>query len=165
MHLKQLVNASCVLATVLLFSAGTVSTQAASLKAEDQHRDAAGLLREIKADAAQVRSAAMRLNALTRASNVKWLEYDKQWNEIKPAVEDMDMKLTRLERMQSALAPAERDDMNKCRPLIQEIRSDTHELRTLLDQPGVQLTDKNFHAEARGLLREAVELEQAARPS
>src|SRR5579862_5906767 len=163
MRLRKFGNASCALATVLLFS-GAVVTRAASLKTDDQHREAVKALRDIKADAGQVRLAAMSLNALTKESHVRWLDYDKQWNEIKPAVEDMDIKLSRLERMQATLSPAEREDLEKCRPLIQEIRRGTHDLRALLDQSGVNLGDKKFSAEARGLLREADNLQQTVMP-
>jgi len=119
-------------------------------------------LREIKADAAQVRSAAVRWDNLAESSSAKWIDYDRQWNEIRPSVEDMQMKLARLERIQSALSPAERTELDQTKPLIGEIQSGTHQLLTLLDKPGVQTTDAKFKTYAGSLRGEADKIEKLA---
>jgi hypothetical protein len=71
----------------------------------DESQKAVRLLQGIRADAIQVRSAALRLDSLTKTTDAKWLDYDRQWNEIKPAVEDMQIKLARLETMQGRFLP------------------------------------------------------------
>ena len=108
----------------------------------------------------QVRSAATRLDSLTTNPGAKWLDYDRQWNEIKPSVEDMQMKLARLEAMRAEISPSEQAELDLSQRLINEIQSRTHELRMLLDQPRVQTSDPRFKAYARSLRNEAQKLEK-----
>ncbi len=149
--------------TMLLGSVVSIqaaSTASSSNNGADSSKRATRLLRQIKADALAVRSAAAQLDSLTEGSSARWLDYDRQWNEIKPSVEDMQMKLARLETMQSALSPAERTDLNQIKPLIGEIQSRTHQFITLLDIPGVQTGDAKFKTYARSLRSEADKLEK-----
>ena len=89
------------------------------------------LLREIKVDAEQVQSAASRLDGLTKSSSATWVD-DRQWNEIKSAEEDMQIKLWHLERIQAAMSSAERKQLDQSKPMIEQIETRTHELRLLL---------------------------------
>ena len=152
-------------ATILLGTAALARTGSPSTKSADEPRIAARLLRDIKTDAVQVQSAASELEHLTRNSGATWLEYDRQWNEIKPAQEDMDIKLWRLESMQAKLSPAEREELEKTKPMIERIQSRTRELRALLDKPGVSTTDSTFKVDAVGLRNDARNLENAASAS
>jgi hypothetical protein len=120
------------------------------------------LMREIKADAAQVQSVAARMDKLAENSTPTWIDYDRQWNEIKPSVEDMQMKVVRLEAMQSSLTPAERKELDQSKLLVGEIQSRTHQFLTLLDTPGIQTTDAKFKTYARSLRNEAGSLEKLA---
>jgi hypothetical protein len=167
MSWKQLSGLGASLGTVTLLLGTVVSAQAAtpSAKTTDESQKAAQLLRDIKADAMQVQSAASRLDGLTKTSGATWLEYDRQWNEIKPAQEDMEMKMWRLERMQANISPAERQKLDQAKPMIGEIQLRTHELRTLLDQPGVQTSNVKFKTYARGLRNNASKLERSASAS
>jgi len=49
--------------------------------------------------------------------------YDRQWNEIKPAVEDMQTKLWRLEKIRSAVPAADQKQMDQAKALIQRKRT------------------------------------------
>jgi hypothetical protein len=144
----------------LLGSALALQAASTSTNAGDQSKQAARLLREIKTDATQIQSSAARLDNLAASSSPKWLDYDREWNEIKPSVEDMRIKLARLEIRQSALSPAERTELDQIKPLVVEIRSRTHQLLTLLDKPGVQTSDAKFKTCARSLRNEADKLEK-----
>jgi hypothetical protein len=90
---------------------------------------------------------------------------EEQWNEIKPAQEDMQMKMWRLERIQANISPAERQKFDQAKPMIREIQLGTHDLRTLLDQPGVQTSNVKFKTYARGLRNNASKLERSASAS
>ncbi len=147
---------------ILAGSALALEAASTSTNIGDQSKQAARLLRDIKTDAAQVRSAAARWDSLAESSGAKWMDYDRQWNEIKPSVENMQTKLARLETMQSALSPAERTELDQTKPLIAEVQSRTHQLLTLLDKPGVQTTDAKFKTYARSLRSEAGKLEKLA---
>jgi len=151
--------------TVLFGSAVLVQAAPSITKTGDESKKVSQLFRDIRADAIQVRSAATRLDSLTKNSGAKWLDYDRQWNEVKPAVEDMQMKLARLEAMQAAISPAERKQLDQSKLTIEEIQSRTHQLRTLLDKPGVQTNDARFQSYAHYLRNEAGELETTARSS
>jgi hypothetical protein len=122
----------------------------------------AQLWRQIKTDAVQVRSAAARLDQLAESSGATWIAYDRQWNEIKPPVEDIQMKLARLEAMQTSLTDAQRAELNQIKPLVGEIQSRTEQFLTLLDTPGVQIPDAKFKTCARGIRSEADKLEKTA---
>jgi hypothetical protein len=164
MKWKYISNVGLWVGTMTMLLGSAVLAQAAppSAKAGDEPQKAARLLRDIKADAMQVRSAATRLESLTKSSSAKWLDYDRQWNEIKPPVEDMQIKLARLETMQAAISPAERAKLDQSKLLVPEIQTRTRELRTLLDKSGVQTNDAKFKAYARSLRTEAGKLENTA---
>lgn len=150
---------------VLLGSAGLVHGAALSTTNGQESHDAAWLYGGIKADAMQVRSAAFRLESLTTTSGATWMDYDREWNAIKPSVEDMQMKLARLETLQASSPAAQRKELDQSRQLIQEIQSRTHGLRVLLDRVDFHKNDPRFGAYARGLTSEAGRLERTARVS
>jgi hypothetical protein len=150
---------------MFLGSAGLVHAAALPAATGQQSHDAAWLYRAIKADAMQVRSAAFRLENLTMTPHATWMDYDGQWNAIKPSVEDMQIKLVRLEALQASSAPAQRKELDQSRQLIQEIQSRTHGLRVLLDRADFHKNDPRFKEYARGLTSEAGRLERAAKVS
>jgi hypothetical protein len=136
----------------------TAAVAPAAPKTPVQSSRGAALLREIKADAAQVQSAAAKLGVLTKNPNASWMDYDRQWNLIKPQVEDMQIKLAALENLQAGLSPAERTELDQCKTAIQQIQSSTHALRMLLDKPGVRTSNKEFKAYASSLQHEAANI-------
>ena len=148
--------------TILLGMAGVARGASTSIKTDVESRRAARLLRHIRADAMKVRSAASELELLTKNSSATWLEYDRQWNEIKPAQEDMEVKLWRLESIQAKLSPADAKELEQSKPMIQQIQRRTHELRALLDEPDIQTTNVKFKAYASILRSEAGKLEHTA---
>lgn len=147
--------------TMLLVSMVVVQAASSSAKAGDESKKAAQLFRDIRADAVKVRTAAARLDTLSASPASKWLDYDRQWNEIMPSVEDMQMKLARLETLLAAISPAEHAALDQSKSLIVEIQSRTHQLRLLLDRPGVQTSDPRFKTYSRSLRNEAQKLEKA----
>ena len=146
--------------TMLLGSMAVVQAASSSAKVGDEAQKTARLFRDIRADAVKVRSAAMRLDTLTDNRGSKWLDYDGQWNAIMPSVEDMQMKLARLETMQAGISPAERAELDQNKRLVEEIQSRTHQLRMLLDKSGVQTSDPRFKTYSRSLRNEAQKLEK-----
>jgi hypothetical protein len=157
--MKRIGNAASWLSVITMLAGAAISSPAATTgKADDQSRSAARLLRDIRADSVHIRAAAARLYTLTESSSSKWLDYDRQWNAIKPSVEDMQMKLARLETMQASISPALSKDLDQSKMLIQEIQSRTRQLRALLDTPGVQPNDVKFKVYSRGLRSEAARL-------
>ena len=152
-------------ATLLLATTGLARAGSPAARTGDELQTATRLLRDIKTDAMQVQSAASELEHLAKNSGATWPEYDRQWNEIKPAQEDMDIKLWRLESMQAKLSPAERQELERSKPMIEHIQSRTHELRALLDKPGVTTTDAKFKVYATSLRNEASNLEHATSAS
>ena len=146
--------------TMLLGSLAVVQAASSSAKAGDESKKAAQLFRDIRADAVKIRTAAARLDTLSASPASKWLDYDRQWNEIMPSAEDMQMKLARLETLQAAISPAEHTELDQSKRLIEEIQSRTHQLRVLLDKPGVQTSDPRFKTYSRSLRNEAQKLEK-----
>jgi hypothetical protein len=155
------------IATATLLMAGAFTLQAASNtpKPAGNSKEAATLLRDVKNDAAHVQSVAAHLKDLTAASGAKWTDYDRQWNEIKPSVEDMHEKMWRLENIRAQMTPAEQKEYDQSKPLFQKIEARTHELRQLLDKPGVRTTNSKFKSYANGISSEATKLEHTASAS
>ena len=125
----------------------------------DMSTTAARFLRDIRADAANIRSLAANLDRSTTDQNVKWVDYDRQWNEIQPVVEDMHMKLARPENMKGAISAAESKDVEH---LVLEIQRTTDAFLYLLDKPGEMTTDAGFKTCARNLMDESGKLEKVA---
>lgn len=146
---------SMALGTAVMAQAATSSGQGA----HDSHL-AARLLREIKADGLHVESAAAELDKLTRSSSATWLDYDRQWNEIDPSVEDMELKLARLEAIESSATPDQRSQIDQSKRYVLDIQTRTSQLRALLDSPGVQTSDAKFKTYARSLMGEAGKLDK-----
>lgn len=157
--MKTTYVAAMLLGSVFLACAASPTTTAAAAKGADQPK-AARYLRDIRADAAQIQSTAAHLDELAASTGATWIEYDREWNLIKPSVEDMQLKLARLETMQSALSPAERAEVDQSKPLVGEIQNRTHQFLTLLDTPGVQTSDTKFKAYASSLKNDAGKLEK-----
>ncbi len=155
-------SGSIIAITLLASTAGFVRAADNPAKNTDTQK-AARLFRDIQTDAAQVRSASMHLASIVGTSGATWLEYDRQWNEIKPSVERMQINLARLDAMQGSLTQTEKTDLDQSKALIEQIQGRTHQLRVLLDKPGVQTTDKEFKVFARGLENESTKLEKAAK--
>lgn len=150
----------CTAALTLSSAAWALAADTSAKSTDDSHK-AAQLFRDIKADAAQVRAAAAHLGELAGGPGATWLEYDRQWNEMKPSVERMQMHLATLDAMQAAISPIERKDLDQCKLLIEEIQSRTHQLRALLDNPGMHITDAKFKVYARSLTSDSRKLEKA----
>jgi hypothetical protein len=151
------------LGSAIAIQAASPSTTSSSVNAPanvDQSKRAARLLRDISADGMAITSVAARMDSLAQNGNAKWTDYDRHWNEIAPSVEDMRMKLGRLEAMESSLSPAERMELDQCKPLIGEIQSRTRQFNTLLNTPGVQTSDTRFKTYSRSLRNEAGKLEK-----
>jgi hypothetical protein len=157
--MKSTLIVAMLLGLGFLACAASPATTAAAAKEADQPK-AVRYLRDIRADAAQIQSSAAHLNELAASSGATWIEYDRQWNLIDPVVEDMKIKLARLETMQSALSPAERTEVDQSKPLVGEIQSRTRQFLTLLDTPGVQTSDGKFKACASSLKNDAGKLEK-----
>lgn len=137
---------------------------AASLpgKTGDTSPNTARLFRDINADATQIESGAMRLDELTKTSGATWLDYDRQWNLIKPSQEDMQIKLGRLEGMHASMSPSELKQFDQIKPMVESVRRVTRDLRTTLDKPGISTTDARFKTFATTLKNDASKLDRAS---
>jgi len=166
MSWRNLSQAGLCLGTMLMFAGTAVWAQtSATSKSPDESKRAGRLLRDIRSDAAQIQSAAAELDRLATTSGATWVQYDRQWNVMKPAEEDMQLRLARLEKMDANLSPAQRDELNQSRTLIQQIHARTHALRALLDQNGVQMNDSHFHLYAVSLKRDSSKLQRTVKVS
>jgi DNA repair exonuclease SbcCD ATPase subunit len=138
--------------------------QAAPAASQARQEDSAKLLKDVRANAARVRTAAQDLEKLSRNNRAKWLDYDKRWNEIKPSAEELSMELVRLDSMRASLPASEQQTVDKLKPLVERIEGRTHELRMLLDRPGVNLKSPKFESYGQSLVRDARSLSKAAMP-
>lgn len=113
---------------------------------------------EVKTDAQEIHTSAVRLEKLASQTDVKWIQYDKQWNEIKPAQEALVLHLSALEAKETSMSAADRKALDATKAAIQDISARTHELRVLLDQPGVDLKSPKFERYAKDLAVDASHL-------
>lgn len=156
MLLKRIAKTGLAFAASAVFAAAATAPAQASGGAAKAERD----FKAIQADAVHVRTAALGLEKVVKQAGVKWVDCDAQWNMLKPPVEDMDIRLARLNTVKSSLTPAQQAEVDQAAKLVQSIRSRTHELRALLDKSGVKPTDPMFTTYGRDLATEARQLER-----
>ncbi len=113
------------------------------------------LLQQMKTDAQTIESHATKLARLTEDTNTRWGQFDEQWNEIKPAQEELQMKLNRLEGMRASLTDQQRKELDESKTAVQQVSALTHDLLKLIDKPGMDLTSRQFRSQARALANSA----------
>ncbi|HEY4359795.1 MAG TPA: hypothetical protein VGN17_02445 [Bryobacteraceae bacterium] len=158
---------SCASLAGLLFSGLAISgtealAQTSPTKTVDETKRAEVLFHQMKSEAGQIQSTAQQLETLTRNANPQWLQYDLQWNEIKPAQEALIRSMWSLDSMRAELSPAEQQAVDQAKQAVDRITTETRHLRTLLDQPGVNLKSPQFEASGRELVKHAEALASAA---
>jgi hypothetical protein len=135
MNLKRYGNITWPLAAIVVLAGTAVAAPAAGQPARcvGESHEAANLLRDIRMDARQVRAHAWQWTMLRKRQTGAWYNFDRQWNEIKPPVEDMSMKLVRLEDMKAKLPAWEQQAMDGSKRLMAQITAETHDIRAELD--------------------------------
>lgn len=152
---------SLAVGTSLLLSGFLFLAQAeTSGKTQGEKFQAGTRFQSICKDASNVQTAAASLTKLTRDSSSKWADYDKKWNEIKPSVEDMNMKLAEIEAMKSSLSPSEMKTLNKSMVLIKDLAGNTHEIRMQLDMSPKQLNELLIRSFSRNMVQKSETLEK-----
>ena len=119
-------------------------------------------MNQIKANSRQIRACASEIQRLDRTPDAKWVDYDRQWNMIKPAQEAMELATWRLERMKDSLPAQEQQSFAQIKREVGEVTSATHDLWLKLGQPTVDLSTPKLNADARGLDRASRELVKQA---
>jgi hypothetical protein len=122
----------------------------------------ARLFRGIHRDARIVQEHAWKVGRFSRNAKAKWEAYDRQWNDIKPAVEEMNIRVRRLNGIRATLTPAERQSLVQSGALVSRISEETHMLRVYLNQHPQDLTSPRFARESAQLARSAGRLEHTA---
>lgn len=165
MNLKRFRIATRLVGAMFIAGATLMATPAStqSGKSMMESGEAARLLRGIRWDASTVMTYARRWDHLANTSSDVWLSYDRQWNEIKPAVEGMNMRLRWLEGMRAKLPPAQQQAIARIRPVVRKVESHTHRLRVLLDQSGMNLPTAAFRRQSAVLARDARQIAMTAR--
>jgi hypothetical protein len=166
MNPKLYVNIIWPLAVLSVSTGAALAASAACQPASpaQESRTAARLLRDIRMDSRQVRAHAWRWAMLTENQSATWYNFDRQWNEIKPPVEDMTINLVRLENMRANLPASEQKAIDGSKPLIAEIALESHGLRTDLDRYYNDLSNPltpASNSDARVLARDAGRLIRA----
>lgn len=150
--------------TVLTFVLSSVSFAAtSSTTSQDESAKAARLLNSVAVDANQIHAAASTFEKLTANTSATWTEYDRQWNEIQPLVETMNMKIARLESMESSLSPSEKQALSQAKADLQKISWRTRELGKLVDMVPPDLSNSKFKIDSRDLVKEASDASRVAK--
>jgi hypothetical protein len=153
-HVALLTGAMMILSPILF---------AAPSNAKDESAKGARLLKSVAADARQIRMAASEFENLTKDSSATWRQYDRQWNEIQPAVETMRMKIGRLEAMGSSLSAAQKQALERSKADCQKIVWQSRELGKLVDTVPANLSTPKFKIESRDLVKEASDIAHAVK--
>lgn len=128
---------------------------ASSQETKSEAQSADRLLRQVKAEAQTIEMHAADLERLAKNSNTQWVEYDQQWNEIKPAQEALDRNIRRLDAMSSSLSTQQQKTLNDTKQAVQQISARTRQLFKMIEQPGANLSSSTFQADARSLAQDA----------
>src|SRR5579864_3198881 len=134
MSWRSLSSAGLCLGTMMMFAGSAVLAQAAAStsKASNESNSSARLLRDVHSDAVHVQTAAAKLDQLAQNPNATWIDYDRQWNIMKPCVEDMVIRIARLEKMEANVSAAEKTEIDQAKTGVQAIQARVHALRKLL---------------------------------
>jgi hypothetical protein len=147
--------------TILLVSPALFA--ASSTKPQDESANGARLLKSVATDARQIESAASGFEKLTKNSSATWQQYDRQWNEIQPAVEMMNAKIARLEAMESSLSASEKQALEQSKADCQKISWQSSELGKLVDKVPADLSTPKLKIDSRDLVKESSEVAHAAK--
>lgn len=125
-------------------------------------REATKLLHGIAADARMVRMHARKAERLSKEASPTWSAYDHQWNAMAPNIEDMSMKLGRLQGMRASLPDWQQQAIDHTAPLIREVAGNSKEFRTFLNEHGSDLTNPMFGTYAGKIFNASREIAQTA---
>jgi len=120
-------------------------------------------LKWVAADARQIETAASQMERLAKDPNAAWAQYDRQWNEMQPFVERMNINIARLERMESSLTATEKKALEDSKAESQRIAWQSAELGKLVDQVPANLTAPQFKNASRAMVNEASKVADAAK--
>lgn len=149
---------SAFLATALVVAPALALPASSAMTPESQ--EAGKLLRSVGMEARAVLRHARQLEKLSRGSFTNWQDYDRQWNEIKPTVEQMSMHLAHLEAIRSSTLPWQQGAITRSAALIRKVEANTHKVRTYinahpsgLSSDALKLYERSLSRDARGLAR------------
>jgi hypothetical protein len=125
-------------------------------------REVTDLFKDIRADAARIHAHAWQWERLTSNPRSRWTTFDSQWNVIKPAEEDISLKLAELKDMRSDLSISQWGTVQHCMAIYGRVESNEHTLRVLLDEPGAKLSSPGFRIDSMILADQARLLQRAA---
>jgi hypothetical protein len=153
--------------SLLVFGSVAMAAPAASGQnslAKEQ-RVAAKLLKDIRMDARAIDTHARRMVAMSSDNTTKWSAFDKQWNEIKPSEEDIQLKLNKLQPMRASLSPSQQKALAAIPPLYDKIASTARDVRAALNPGagGIERTALREHSAA--LANDSMELGEAVAPA
>ncbi len=146
-------------ATPAMPPATRMKSTAVQPKAEAAQADK--LLRDVGREAVAVSAHALRLQALSRESSTTWQDYDRQWNEMMPKVEEMDRQVARLEAIRPSTLPWQQEAIDRGLSLSGKVGADTDQLRSYMNEHPNELSSAPLRQRERDVELAANELAQA----
>jgi hypothetical protein len=107
--------------------AGASKSTVQSSSTWDKHKEATNLLTGIETDSRHIRSLANELDVLRMHLTVDWSSHGQKLEEIKQAVNDMGMKLSRLESIRSSALPWQQQAIDRVAPLVRLTADNTQD--------------------------------------
>jgi len=140
-----------IFATALLCGAPllAVSPQTKAGTQADRYLD------QVASDAMAIEWHASDIERLTKDPYATWQQYDQQWNEIKPAQEQLQSRIIRLDAMRSSLSDSQKQMLDKDKAAAQRIAWRTRQVLKFLDEPNADLKSPELRSYARALARNA----------
>jgi hypothetical protein len=153
--------------SMLLLSGALTAAPARSeqVSPAQEQRVASRLLKGIRTDARAIDTHARRVQALSRKNTTAWSVFDKQWNQIKPAVEDIHVKLERLRVLRASLTPSQQKALDAISPLYDKVEASTRELRSEISPQAGGLERAALRQHSAILATQGMELGEAAMPA
>lgn len=119
-------------------------------------------LMQIDSYAEAIQTHAAKLERLTHDPYATWEQYDRQWNEIKPAQEALQMRMGRLESMRASLSDSQRKMLDNDKIAANKIAWRTRQILKFMDVPGADLKSPELRSYARALVHNAGAVAQNA---
>jgi len=124
MNLKRALLSSCIPFAMVV---SAVSATAAPVHQADSKAEANTILREIQSDAADAAGHAYNLQSFEGTLDLTWQSHAIQLEGVKDEINDMGVKLARLESIRNSVAPAQRDLIDRTAATLRLMADNTQD--------------------------------------
>jgi len=170
--LKLVASAAPVLAAMTLLPVLSFAADSHSCASEEPtaqsytwnfSREAAGILKDLRADAVHAEAHAATLQSMASANQVSWEAHASELSRIKYEINDMGAKLCRLETIRRVVSPWEQQAIDRSVPEIRLLADNATDALNYLNQHQGEFWEPTYVKYTDNLYNESHQLNQSVR--